>query len=201
LADTATKGKQSQERISQAAFRLFLANGYHGTSMRAIAEAAGLAAASLYNHFPSKEAIFKDVIEGFHPYREIIAALSAAEGRSVEALVRSAADGIIQVIAKRRDVVNLLFIELVEFDGRHANALFQTVFPQAMPFIQKLEEASGAMRPIAAPDRMLALIGVMVSQWLMSLMFALDEAQLRARLDQAVDIYLYGILEEKTEIL
>jgi AcrR family transcriptional regulator len=196
-----SKGEASQAKILDAAFKLFIQQGYHGTSMRDIAEAAGLAAASIYNHFPSKEAIFKDVIEGFHPYREIIAALSAATGDSVEALVRSAADGIIQVIAKRRDVVNLLFIELVEFDGRHANALFRTVFPQAMPFMQKLEAASGALRPIAAPDRMLALIGVMVSQWLMSLIFALDEAQLRARLDQAIDIYLHGILDEKTETL
>jgi AcrR family transcriptional regulator len=195
MADTLTKGAETQERISQAAFGLFLANGYHATSMRDIAAEAELAAASIYNHYPSKEAIFKDVIERFHPYREIIAALDAAEGDSVEALVNSAVDGIMGVIADRRDVVNLLFIEVVEFDGRHANALFQTVFPRALPFLQKLEQAHGRLRPIAPPERMLALIGVMVSQWLMSMIFALDPSQLEVRMRQAVNIYLYGILE------
>lgn len=189
------KGEQTQERISRAAFHLFLSNGYHGTSMRDIAAEAELAAASIYNHYPSKEAIFQEVMERFHPYREIIAALSAATGDSVESLVHSAVSGIMQVMAERRDVVNLIFIEVVEFDGRHANALFREIFPQAVPFVQKLEQASGRLRPMSPPDRMLTLVGVIFSQWLMSLMFALDPNTLEERLRQAVDIYLYGILD------
>ena len=37
-----SKGEASQQRIVEAAYALFLEQGYHGTSMRQIAERAGL---------------------------------------------------------------------------------------------------------------------------------------------------------------
>ncbi len=37
--------------------------GYEGVSMRDIARAVGIKAASLYNHFASKEAIFNSIID------------------------------------------------------------------------------------------------------------------------------------------
>lgn len=42
--------------------RLFLEHGYEGTSMDAIAAAAGTTKASLYARFPSKEAVFGSVL-------------------------------------------------------------------------------------------------------------------------------------------
>ena len=60
-AGTARLG--SAARIRQAAVRLFKARGYHGTSVRDLAEALGIEPASLYHHFPSKEAILVDVFE------------------------------------------------------------------------------------------------------------------------------------------
>ncbi len=53
----------SSERIRLAAVRLFKARGYHGTSVRDLAEALGMEPASLYYYFPSKEAILVDLFE------------------------------------------------------------------------------------------------------------------------------------------
>ncbi|MEV0810436.1 TetR/AcrR family transcriptional regulator [Micromonospora sp. NPDC050200] len=47
----------TRDRIVLAASQLFAEHGYHGTSMRDIAAAAGIRPASLYNHFPGKEDI------------------------------------------------------------------------------------------------------------------------------------------------
>ena len=49
------------DRIRKAAIALFTARGYHGTSVRAIADLVGLEAASLYYHFPSKQEILYDI--------------------------------------------------------------------------------------------------------------------------------------------
>ena len=46
------------ERIAEEATRLFVANGYHGVSMREIAEAVGISKAGLYYHFRDKEDLF-----------------------------------------------------------------------------------------------------------------------------------------------
>ena len=47
----------ASERIRRAGITLFRARGYHGTSVRAIAQMVGVEAASLYHHFPSKQEI------------------------------------------------------------------------------------------------------------------------------------------------
>lgn len=52
----------TRERIVVEALRLFAANGYAGTSVRDIAQAVGIKAASLYKHFSSKQDIFDGVI-------------------------------------------------------------------------------------------------------------------------------------------
>jgi AcrR family transcriptional regulator len=47
----------TRHHILLAALKLFAQRGFHGTSIREIADAAGLRSASLYAHFPSKEHI------------------------------------------------------------------------------------------------------------------------------------------------
>ena len=52
-----------RERIVEAALDLFSRHGYAGASMRQIAAAVGIRASSLYNHFDSKAAIYRALIE------------------------------------------------------------------------------------------------------------------------------------------
>ena len=56
-------------RIREAALRCFADQGYPGTSMAAIATAAGTAPANVYRYFPSKEALFADVVPAELPRR------------------------------------------------------------------------------------------------------------------------------------
>ena len=52
--ETQTKGETTRLAIEDAAVNLFMEHGYHATSMRQIAERAGLALGGIYNHFSSK---------------------------------------------------------------------------------------------------------------------------------------------------
>lgn len=49
--------------ILNAAVRVFGSRGYHGTSVRDIAEAAGVSPGSLYNHFASKHDLLVVILE------------------------------------------------------------------------------------------------------------------------------------------
>ncbi|MEG0183851.1 MAG: TetR/AcrR family transcriptional regulator [Stenotrophomonas sp.] len=51
------RNEQRVTQILQAALQCFLAKGFHQTSMRDIAQAAGVSLGNLYNHFPGKEAL------------------------------------------------------------------------------------------------------------------------------------------------
>lgn len=80
----AESASATADDIRRAARRLFASTGYDATTMRAIAGAVGIRAASLYNHFPSKEEILWDLT---------LTALSDLEeswGRVVEELPRAA---------------------------------------------------------------------------------------------------------------
>jgi TetR/AcrR family transcriptional repressor of mexJK operon len=52
-----------RQAILEAATRAFIALGYSGTSMEAIAEAAPVSKPTLYNHFKNKQDLFAAVIE------------------------------------------------------------------------------------------------------------------------------------------
>lgn len=52
---------QTRAALLAAAEKLFLANGYQGTSLEEIAEAAGFSKGAVYSNFDSKEALFVQV--------------------------------------------------------------------------------------------------------------------------------------------
>lgn len=56
-------GGDTRERILSAASALFADHGYRGTSMVAVAEAAGLSQTGLLHHFPSKELLLAGVLQ------------------------------------------------------------------------------------------------------------------------------------------
>ncbi len=49
--------QEGRERIASAAAELFLSGGYHNTSVREIAQKAGVSVGSVFNYFTSKEGI------------------------------------------------------------------------------------------------------------------------------------------------
>lgn len=56
------RGAATRERIVEEAFSLFAERGFHAVSVRDIAAAVGIKDASLYNHFPTKQAIFDAIV-------------------------------------------------------------------------------------------------------------------------------------------
>lgn len=60
LDDVATE-RDGAARIRRAAIVLFRERGFHGTTVRQLAEAADMESASLYYHYPSKQSLLVDL--------------------------------------------------------------------------------------------------------------------------------------------
>ena len=194
LADFA----QARAALIEAAYQLFNNKGYHATSMRDIADAAGLALGGIYNHFQSKEDIFVAMLIERHPFLEILPELEAAQGETVEALVRDAARRMIAKLDQQPLFLNLIFIEVVEFKSKHIPQLFEMFFPPMLGFVQRFQQARGPLREIPLPVILRSFVGVFFSFVITDMLIGrqLPMGTAPEAFEHFVNIYLHGILAE-----
>jgi len=200
--ETPSRGEQTRSAILQAAHDLFVEQGYHGTSMRQIANQAGIALGGLYNHFPSKEAVFEEVFFAYHPYHEVLPFIQQAKGATVEELIQDATSRMVQAVRGRPDFLNLLFIEMVELKSVHAQKLINTFYPVGLEVVGRLMQTEpDQLRPIPPPMLVRSFLGLFFAYFLTEIVFA-TAAPVEFRHDAMqhfVDIYLHGIMLPPTE--
>ena len=191
------KGELTQARILDAAYTLFMEQGYHGTSMRQIVERAGITMGGVYNHFASKEEIWKAVFFERHPYRTILPVLREADGATVGDYVRDAARRLVGELNKQQDLLHLMFIELVEFNGvAYPAALRNASLHSFRSWLTVLRDKVGSLRAIPLPLLARSFLGYFFSFYITE---ALMPPAVRTLMgddsfDDFVDIYLHGIL-------
>src|ERR1035438_3893318 len=57
--------QRNQTAIEEAALRLFIRQGYFGTSIRDIASEAGISIGNIYNYYPNKEALYVSLVRRY----------------------------------------------------------------------------------------------------------------------------------------
>jgi AcrR family transcriptional regulator len=198
-AETLSKGERTRQAVMEAAYGLFLEQGYAATSMRQIAERAGLALGGIYNHFSGKEAIFSELILDRHPYKQILPIMLDAPADDPETFVRAAAQTMVEELGKRPDFIKLMLIEIVEFNGRNMPKIIEHVLPQVLPLIQRFNQQKKLLRDVPPFVFFRAFLGLFFSYYITELMIAgtsLAKTQKNA-LDHFVEIFLHGILSDK----
>jgi AcrR family transcriptional regulator len=193
-----SRGEITREQIITAAHDLFTGQGYHGTSMRQIAARADIALGGLYNHFPSKEAVFEAVLERYHPYREVMPAMLQARGDTVEEVLRSAAEEMVAAIKRRPKFLNLMFIEIVEFNSLHIQELFSRIFPTAVQIAQRFQNIEAdRMRSISSAMLIRSFLGLFFSFFITEYVFSPKAPPEFSEngLETMLDIYLHGLLK------
>ena len=131
----------TKHRILNSAVTLFSQKGYAGVSMRHIAQAVGVSPPALYNHFASKEALYRSAVS---------AAFEDKAGRLLAVLESSEPplDKLQQFIfAMTLEVQNapdfrcLLQRELMDADSERLTFLAEFIFNKLQqPFIQLLQQ-------------------------------------------------------------
>jgi AcrR family transcriptional regulator len=182
----------------QAAYEQFRQRGYHGTSMRQIAQAAGVAVGGIYNHFPNKEEMFAAVLDAHHPYRVLLPALTEATGENLEEMLMGAARRVEAAIrGSEEKLLPLVLIELVEFRGQHLSALADRLYPTLAAFVQRFVEHTGQMREVPLPVVMRTLMSLTIG-YFMSELIIRNAAVFRSEgydwFGGVMDVFLHGVL-------
>jgi len=194
-----TKGERTRQQLLDAAYALFLEQGYAGTSMRQISERTDLTLSGIYNHFPSKDAIFVEVLISRHPFNTIFPILLAAPGDTAEEFIRNAARAMITELGNRPDFIKLLFTEMVEFEGRNLPQMFTTFYPFVLPVVQRFQNNQHELRDIPPIALFRAFVGLFFSYFMTELLLANAPVSVTSpdHLDHFVEIFLHGVIAPK----
>jgi AcrR family transcriptional regulator len=194
-----TKGEVTRVAVEDAAIQLFMEQGYHATSMRQIARRAGLALGGIYNHFSSKDEIFEAIIVDQHPYKKILPLILAVEGETAEEFFGSAFRIVIGELGKQPEFINLMFIELVEFKGRHGSVMLREIAPRVLPVFEKAVKNMRGLRVTHPAVLMRSFFGMIISYFVTEMIIAnsvVSKLMPKNSTDHYIEIFLKGILKE-----
>jgi len=157
------KPAAGRQRILDQAQRLFSAHGYHGVSIRDIAQACGLSNAVLYYHFGSKRNLYFEVLKEhisvlFHHLQE-----AGAIGGSCRQRLANMARAYAQMILEYQDTVQLLLRDLAQFEWEEVVQMlpdFNAQMPSAVAAVLEEGIASGEVRALDAHRVDILLMGM-----------------------------------------
>jgi AcrR family transcriptional regulator len=195
---TTSKGANTKERLLSVALDLFLQQGYHGTTMRQIAEEGGITPGGIYNHFQNKDELFEQVINEYHPWLMIPEVVATAEGSTIEEFTHDAAHRLRAIWDESPDLMKLHHIETIEFQGVHLASLFERVFQKLTGVLEKIREQNTQFASIQIASISRAMLGLFFAYLATHRMPAALKASGfdSVTYDYLTDAYLMGVLTE-----
>lgn len=192
------RAERTRQAILDAAYRLIIRQGFAATSMREIAAQSRVALGGIYNHFGSKEEIFRGIVEERHPFLQVLPVLDSVEGTTLEEITRNAARTLVEQLRRHPDFLNLMLIEIVEFKARHVPALFKKFLPLAAPLVHRLAPLQAGVRDMPPLVLVRAFLGMFFSYYITEMLVgrAMPREMSANAMDHFVEIFLHGILEE-----
>ena len=188
-----TKLSSEERRIAiiKAVRRLFADKGFHGTTTRELAEAAGVSEALLFKHFPNKEALYSAMLLSCCPAKDspVVERLQALEPSAsslvilVHQFIARAVEGFGSDEEEQEIQHRLMLRSLLE-DGEFARLFLERKIECWLSKVEEcLKAAIAAGEAVASP----------VQSHLASLFFEHLGATLRTRLRPATPIVDYGV--------
>ena len=198
------RSQRSRAQILDAALALFSHRGYRATSMREIADRAGVSTGSVYHHFKDKDAIFLSLLDIYwqaieDPNFPINRALTTGSfPENLEEIGRAARES----VAQYRPYVTLIYVDVVEFEGKHIRKFYSEMAGRFERFITAHRDeikVEGKLRPeIHAASAVMFAFRTFLQHFAVELIFGVPDHYGKST-DEAVSeiasIMRHGILK------
>src|SRR5581483_1635728 len=120
------RAEQSRRQVLDAALQLFSHRGYRATTVRDIADDAGVSTGTVYLHFEDKEQIFRTLVDEFlaiadskrYPFTRALTVGKFPD--NLEQLALAARES----IREFRPYIALIYVDVIEFDGTHIQKFY-----------------------------------------------------------------------------
>lgn len=185
--------KSRKESISACAARLFRKRGYPATSMRDIADAENIKAASIYNHFKSKQEILSSLLlrmaQLFTQGMKIVRASSDHPVGKLEQLIRLH----VRLTVEHTDAIALIAGEWIHLEEPHLQQYRQLREAYETDFKTILEEGrqQGQLRNFNTDIALFSILSTL--RWLYSWYSKNRSYEPEALAQEMIDTLLGGI--------
>lgn len=121
------KSEASVARTLESALELFSNQGFGATSMRQIADGAGLSVGNVYHHFPNKEAIFQRLLDQYwervlDPELRLNQVFSKADFPDDLEELAAAVEEVVDAFGP---YILLIYVDVIEFRGQHIRSFYE----------------------------------------------------------------------------
>jgi AcrR family transcriptional regulator len=121
------KSEASVSAVLDAGLELFSTQGFRATTLRDIADRAGISVGNIYHHFPNKHAIYQKLIDRYWerlldpelPLNKLFARASFPED------LEELAAEIERVVSDNAAHILLIYVDVIEFRGEHIRAFYE----------------------------------------------------------------------------
>jgi AcrR family transcriptional regulator len=107
-----------REQILEAALRVFASGGFAETTMDAVAAAVGVSKASLYNYFPTKDALLQELVQRYSLMPELAELIDGIRALPPERAIPTLVGQIWPRLRERRELARVLVREVQSFPDR-----------------------------------------------------------------------------------
>lgn len=175
------KSERSRRAVLDAALSLFSHQGYRATTMREIADRAGVSTGNVYHHFPDKEAIFRALLDEYMQITETprFPFTRAMQGPvsfpdNIEELGFAARDSVRQF----RSYFALIYVDVIEFGGTHIRKFYANMSERFAQFVDQqgaTQSISSRLRPEVTPAAALLLTSrLFFNYFTLEILFGVD---------------------------
>jgi len=122
---------RTKEKILNTALKLFSQKGYLGATTKEIAKSAGIAEVTLFRYFPSKSALFEEVINTYSFLPTLKETLEKVKKEPCERALKIIAKEFIKVLENKKDLIKIMHSEMHRYPEEikkiHENIIEKTI--------------------------------------------------------------------------
>jgi AcrR family transcriptional regulator len=193
------RSERSRRMVLDAALRLFARHGFGATSVRQIADEAGVSIGAVYHHFPDKESLFRTLIDEYRavtedsrfPYNRVIRQGQFPD--NLEQLAWAARDSVRQY----RDYQALFFVDVIEFGGNHVRDFYANLAKRYRELLASDPDIVSRLRDGVEPgSTMLLTARIFFMYFQMEMLFGVEQPFGKSSAEvvkEVTDILRHGI--------
>jgi AcrR family transcriptional regulator len=152
------KAAERRASILAVAKVLFADKGYHGVSVDEIAKRLGVSPAVLYQHFPSKEALYESVLTAISEKRESYTEAALAEPSDFKSILQRMTQVFVESVSRDPDYLRMELMSALE-EAPAAQHFFENRWRSFADYIEfSLRELANEGRADAVDPRTASLM-------------------------------------------